>query len=215
MLKILTIMPLATALTTTTQNINYSQTIEQDTSITINAEKNSTTTIEIETAVSAITVNSNWEIENFEMLLINNTKETKIVNITNLNGTRNFYAAGFIPKDSYIIKNTNLDKYLSELGIKNVNYNNNQYEVYDYNFTDTTTTITTQEVKTSMEELLTALSTAVQSAVSIFVEGFGGLTQIFYTGTEITFIGGILVVGLAVMFLMMFLRWIVSFVRGI
>lgn len=66
-----------------------------------------------------------------------------------------------------------------------------------------------------MEELLTALTTAVQSAVSIFVEGFGGLTQIFYNGTEITFIGGILVVGLAVMFLMMFLRWIVSFVKRI
>ena len=66
-----------------------------------------------------------------------------------------------------------------------------------------------------MEELLTALTTAVQSAVSIFVEGFGGLTQIFYNGTEITFIGGILIVGLAVMFLMMFLRWIVSFVKGI
>ena len=69
--------------------------------------------------------------------------------------------------------------------------------------------------KTNMEELLTALTTAVQSAVSIFVEGFGGLTQIFYNGTEITFIGGILIVGLAVMFLMMFLRWIVSFVKGI
>lgn len=68
---------------------------------------------------------------------------------------------------------------------------------------------------TFMEELLTALTTAVQSAVSIFVEGFGGLTQIFYNGTEITFIGGILIVGLAVMFLMMFLRWIVSFVKGI
>ena len=66
-----------------------------------------------------------------------------------------------------------------------------------------------------MEELLTALTTAVQSAVSIFVEGFGGLTQIFYNGTEITFIGGILIVGLAVMFLMMFLRWIVSFVKKI
>lgn len=69
--------------------------------------------------------------------------------------------------------------------------------------------------KTFMEELLTALTTAVQSAVTIFVEGFGGLTQIFYNGTEITFIGGILIVGLAVMFLMMFLRWIVSFVKGI
>ena len=69
--------------------------------------------------------------------------------------------------------------------------------------------------KNFMEELLTALTTAVQSAVSIFVEGFGGLTQIFYNGTEITFIGGILIVGLAVMFLMMFLRWIVSFVKGI
>lgn len=68
---------------------------------------------------------------------------------------------------------------------------------------------------TFMEELLAALTTAVQSAVSIFVEGFGGLTQIFYNGTEITFIGGILIVGLAVMFLMMFLRWIVSFVKGI
>lgn len=68
---------------------------------------------------------------------------------------------------------------------------------------------------TFMEELLTALTTAVQSAVSIFVEGFGGLTQIFYNGSEITFIGGILIVGLAVMFLMMFLRWIVSFVKGI
>lgn len=74
-------------------------------------------------------------------------------------------------------------------------------------------TITTR--RPFMEELLTALTTAVQSAVSIFVEGFGGLTQIFYNGTEITFIGGILVVGLAVMFLMMFLRWIVSFVKGI
>lgn len=71
------------------------------------------------------------------------------------------------------------------------------------------------EKETPMEELLTALSTAVQSAVTIFVEGFGGLTQIFYNGTEITFIGGVLIVGLAAMFLMMFLRWIVSFIKGI
>lgn len=75
--------------------------------------------------------------------------------------------------------------------------------------------INTEIRRSNMEELLTALTTAIQSAVSIFVEGFGGLTQIFYNGTEITFIGGILVVGLAVMFLMMFLRWIVSFVKGI
>lgn len=75
--------------------------------------------------------------------------------------------------------------------------------------------INTEIRRSKMEELLTALTTAVQSAVSIFVEGFGGLTQIFYNGTEITFIGGILIVGLAVMFLMMFLRWIVSFVKGI
>lgn len=85
------------------------------------------------------------------------------------------------------------------------------------NFTGNGTYTTTINIRSKpfMEELLTALTTAVQSAVSIFVEGFGGLTQIFYNGTEITFIGGILVVGLAVMFLMMFLRWIVSFVKGI
>ena len=84
-------------------------------------------------------------------------------------------------------------------------YNSNK----DYSFTINIRS------KTYMEELLTALTSAVQSAVSIFVDGFGGLTQIFYNGTEITFIGGILIVGLAVMFLMMFLRWIVSFVKGI
>ena len=112
------------------------------------------------------------------------------------------------------------------------NYNLYKYEKFNKTeelkkctiFSDTITenkgnSTYTLEIKirstTFMEELLTALTTAVQSAVSIFVEGFGGLTQIFYNGTEITFIGGILVVGLAVMFLMMFLRWIVSFVKGI
>lgn len=116
-------------------------------------------------------------------------------------------------------------------------YSSEQYDISKYNefnktqklyytnvFTDTITEYKgvgnynfTINIRSTnfMEELLTALTTAVQSAVSIFVEGFGGLTQIFYNGTEITFIGGILIVGLAVMFLMMFLRWIVSFVKGI
>lgn len=112
----------------------------------------------------------------------------------------------------YIVQNETLDKYLGKLGT----INKNTYTVYDITIPkDTKLELTINKEINYMEELLTALTTAVQSAVSIFVQGFGGLTQIFYNGTEITFIGGILIVGLAVMFLMMFLRWIVSFVKGI
>lgn len=115
-------------------------------------------------------------------------------------------------KPVYIVQNETLDTYLSQFSTTTINENT----VYNIAINNGTTILNFKEKEiTPMEELLTALTTAVQSAVSIFVEGFGGLTQIFYNGTEITFIGGILVVGLAVMFLMMFLRWIVSFVKGI
>ena len=112
----------------------------------------------------------------------------------------------------YIVKNETLDTYLNQFGTTTIN----EKTVYNIEINNGITKLNFKEKElTPMEELLTALTTAVQSAVSIFVEGFKGLTQIFYNGTEITFIGGILVVGLAVMFLMMFLRWIVSFVKGI
>ena len=112
----------------------------------------------------------------------------------------------------YIVQNETLDNYLGKLGT----IKKNTYNVYDITIPkDTKLELTINKEINYMEELLTALTTAVQSAVSIFVEGFSGLTQIFYNGTEITFVGGILIVGLAVMFLMMFLRWIVSFVKGI
>lgn len=112
----------------------------------------------------------------------------------------------------YIVKNEKLDFYLDQFGTTTIN----EQTVYAIHIKNGTTILNFKKKEIMpMEELLTALTTAVQSAVSIFVEGFGGLTQIFYNGTEITFIGGILVVGLAVMFLMMFLRWIVSFVKGI
>lgn len=46
-------------------------------------------------------------------------------------------------------------------------------------------------------EILTALGECVQSAVTIFTNGFGGLSQIFYNGTDVTVIGYILLIGLS------------------
>lgn len=156
------------------------------------------------------------------LLLMNEEVIVHEPNATNYNFTYpryainekvNHIALGFINNQD----NFDISKYknLNE----NTNIKNTSINYYNSTYTEmksTTIYINLSEKEiTPMEELLTALTTAVQSAVSIFVEGFGGLTQIFYNGTEITFIGGILVIGLAVMFLMMFLRWIVSFVKGI
>ena len=132
---------------------------------------------------------------------------------TAINETVNHLALGFNSTQNNfdISKYKNLNEYTKIMNSSIAYYNSTYTEMKS-----TTIYINLSEKEiTPMEELLTALTTAVQSAVSIFVEGFGGLTQIFYNGTEITFIGGILVVGLAVMFLMMFLRWIISFVKGI
>ena len=148
------------------------------------------------------------------------------------------YVIAFSSYNKTIEKTNNNKNTYKNIAIGYTKIQENQYDIAKYKEFNTTQTIESEYIgystsilkftgngeynidinirsKNFMEELLTALTTAVQSAVSIFVEGFGGLTQIFYNGTEITFIGGILIVGLAVMFLMMFLRWIVSFVKGI
>ena len=148
------------------------------------------------------------------------------------------YVIAFSSYNKTIEKTNNNKNTYTNIAIGYTKIQETQYDIAKYKEFNTTQTIESEYIaystsilkftgngeynidinirsKNIMEELLTALTTAVQSAVSIFVEGFGGLTQIFYNGTEITFIGGILIVGLAVMFLMMFLRWIVSFVKGI
>lgn len=132
---------------------------------------------------------------------------TVIIDLSNLK----YIALGYETKYPSTYAITQRDKLNPKETIKDYTYYTNTYK----ELTEGDNTFSIKTRSSFMEELLTALTTAVQSAVSIFVEGFGGLTQIFYNGTEITFIGGILIVGLAVMFLMMFLRWIVSFVKGI
>lgn len=70
-----------------------------------------------------------------------------------------------------------------------------------------------------MQTLLNGLTTAVTSVVNMFVSFFSGLTDAFVTTTEgvetLTFVGGILVIGIVVMFGFMILRWIISLVKGI
>ena len=139
-------------------------------------------------------------------------------NATYCNTNKRLYWADTYLEEGYLIladPNTELYKYKDFNNWEIFSKEKNIYKVLEVPINTEGTYEYNLRSKTKMEELLTALTTAVQSAVSIFVEGFGGLTQIFYNGTEITFIGGILIVGLAVMFLMMFLRWIVSFVKGI
>ena len=172
----------------------------------------------IEVTSKSNLIKTNEENNAYTLLLFNeNNNDKQEITYKNYNGTT-------------LVGNTEYNKIA--IGYKEENEDITKYKIFNktqqlYNITIFTETIKDFETignynfeinirsKTYMEELLTALTTAIQSAVSIFVEGFGGLTQIFYNGTEITFIGGILVVGLAVMFLMMFLRWIVSFVKGI
>lgn len=70
-----------------------------------------------------------------------------------------------------------------------------------------------------MQTLLTALTQAVTSITTMFTSFFSGLSEAFLntTGTtpELTFVGGVLVIGIVVMFGFMILRWIISLVRGI
>ena len=201
MLNLINILTLSTALTL--------QPLTEKITITTNEEQ------------SQITVSSNLQKESqYSRAFILTTKNSTSDQIykfatynTNLITTidkKNTYYLGFN-------ETTDITKYKNYNEYEKTTYNDNYYYInIPINLTVSNNIVEINiRSKTSMEELLTALTTAVQSAVSIFVEGFGGLTQIFYNGTEITFIGGVLVVGLAVMFLMMFLRWIVSFVRGI
>ena len=209
MLNLINVLTLTTALYT---NYNTSD-------ITININKESYT----------ITINTNLTSNKeyaFNLLYITNTnsiynsysKETyssKFNDVSfELHPEVQYIALGWLKEYENI---TDIAKYKEFNEYTTLNQVNFYYNVskIDVNNTSSTIKLNISEKETPMEELLTALTTAVQSAVTIFVEGFGGLTQIFYNGSEITFIGGILIIGLAIMFLMMFLRWIVSFVKGI
>lgn len=209
MLNFINILTLSTALTT--------QPITTDIQITISGAEtqlivNTTSTLEKEEKYESA----------FRFIVYNNDKT-----ITDARNLDNYTSSLAISIDQnkniftniaigYQNTNQDISKYNDFNPIKTIN-NTQVFTNTIQKFTGNGTYTTTIYIRSKpfMEELLTALTTAVQSAVSIFVEGFGGLTQIFYNGTEITFIGGILIVGLAVMFLMMFLRWIVSFVKGI
>lgn len=208
MLNLINILTLSTALTLQplTQNITLS--ITQDNTTTIIAKSN-------------LQKEEKYNYAFIFLLLNDNKNMIGSVAFENYN-TTNTHATSFMKEAKYIgigytnQNNVDIEKYSQFNEIKQTS----TYYLYinttpKYNGTNTYTITINIRSNTFMEELLTALTTAVQSAVSIFVEGFGGLTQIFYNGTEITFIGGILIVGLAVMFLMMFLRWIISFVKGI
>ena len=182
--------------------------------------------VQVETSGTSFSINSNSTLQKEE-------KYEDAYLIVFLDNEQNEVGSGTLT--NYKAQtNTNVQESKTKIAI---GYRDNTYDISKYEELNEITTLQYSKLYTSsiqeykgestytftinirsttfMEELLTALTTAVQSAVSIFVEGFGGLTQIFYNGTEITFIGGILIVGLAVMFLMMFLRWIVSFVKGI
>lgn len=211
MLNLISTLSLATALTLqpTTANININITQDQN-NINMNSNSNLVKDdksyafnlyfLETETIISSTIFFTQYtKTETYPTSTIGEPKYIAI-GFSDLNNTD-------IEKYESFNQTTEINTTITEIYYKNTlaKYNSNK----DYSFTINIRS------KTKMEELLTALTTAVQSAVSIFVDGFGGLTQIFYNGTEITFIGGILIVGLAVMFLMMFLRWIVSFVKGI
>lgn len=209
MLNLINILTLSTALTTQPLTQNITLAITQDTN---------TTTIKAKSNLQKEEKYTNA----FMFLLLNNNKNMvgslafETYNSTKTHPNSLMQNAEYIGI-GYDTRNTSDIERYSQFNETKLT---STYYLYvdttpEYNGTNTYTITINIRSTTFMEELLTALTTAVQSAVSIFVEGFGGLTQIFYNGTEITFIGGILVVGLAVMFLMMFLRWIVSFVKGI
>lgn len=210
MLNFINILTLSTALTTqpTSQNITLTFT-QQGATTTITSTSNLTKETE-KYAFTLISFNTNKDYNlsyNYDTYI-----DTINVEITALENIK-YLAVGYNTNTT-----TNIAKY-KEYNENKLTHNNNicyyTKTLQEYKGTQEYTFTINIRSTTFMEELLTALTTAVQGAISIFVEGFGGLTQIFYNGTEITFIGGILVIGLAVMFLMMFLRWIVSFVKGI
>lgn len=210
MLNLINILTLSTALTTQPISQNIALTFTQQGATT---EIKSTSNLTKETEKYAFTLISLNTDKNFNSAYHYDTY-TEIKNVENSQlESIKFIAIGYNTSTT-----TNIAKYKDYNENKLINNNNICYytnTLKEYKGVQEYTFTINIRSTTFMEELLTALTTAVQSAVSIFVEGFGGLTQIFYNGSEITFIGGILVVGLAVMFLMMFLRWIVSFVKGI
>lgn len=208
MLNLINTLSLASALTLTpiSENININVNVSGY-SITINSTSNLKKTNDENDAYN-IYLSQDKSASTWTTLTIENYntqyKTTAIIE------NKNTICIGYSEENIDIARYKNLNKIVKILSA-------NVYEetIKEFSGNGTYTMNIQIRSKNNMEELLTALTTAVQSAVSIFVEGFGGLTQIFYNGTEITFIGGILIVGLAVMFLMMFLRWIVSFVKGI
>lgn len=210
MLNLISTLSLASALTLqpTTSSFSYPS---------INGATNPTITIESDSTIEnfCIIANKQFFFGNDE-IQSNKGNVNHSATYYNTNDAR--YWSSSTLQQGYLIladPNTELYKYKDYNDWEIFSEERNIYKVIEVPINKSGTYTYNLRSTTSMEELLTALSTAVQSAVSIFVEGFGGLTQIFYNGTEITFIGGILIVGLAVMFLMMFLRWIVSFVKGI
>lgn len=66
-----------------------------------------------------------------------------------------------------------------------------------------------------MEAIITAITTAFSGLGTAFVNGFGAISQVFYVNDELTFIGGLLIVGVVSMFIMMLLSWVISLVRRI
>lgn len=211
MLTLINTLSLATALTLqpTTENIKINVS-GSETTYNITIKSNLQKEEEYAYAVDLIFLN---ETKNYSITFSDYTNDVYRTNQEAKN-TRKKLAIGYLTQ---LEKNYDISKYKSLNETEVIQNNLTIFNKSILNFTGNGTYNIDINIRstTFMEELLTALTTAVQSAVSIFVEGFGGLTQIFYNGTEITFIGGILIVGLAVMFLMMFLRWIVSFVKGI
>ena len=59
----------------------------------------------------------------------------------------------------------------------------------------------------------------ITSAIQWFVDIFSGLSEAFVTttetGTELTVWGNVLFIGVAVMLVMICLRWVISLVRGV
>lgn len=70
-----------------------------------------------------------------------------------------------------------------------------------------------------MDSLLSSLTTALQSIATMFVNLFKSLSDIFVdtsgSSPTLTFVGGVLIIGLGVMLIFMVLRWIISLVKGI
>lgn len=210
MLNLINILTLSTALTTQpiTENLNIAISKNSENNLIVNTTSN----LQKDDHNYAYMIFLYYETDQIEGTLINNFEGSQST-FTKLDKEFTNIAVGYFNSMDCAISIYKEFNETEEYQNKYTIYTNTKKEYQGE--TTYTFTINTAIRRSSMEELLTALTTAVQSAVSIFVEGFGGLTQIFYNGTEITFIGGILIVGLAVMFLMMFLRWIVSFVKGI